>query len=54
VREKARPAEARIVDAGVAVWNDGTIEQLEKEVRLIVKMLEERERVLNGGYGYFC
>jgi dephospho-CoA kinase len=42
VREKARQTEARGVGAGVVVWNDGTIEQLEKEVRVIMKMLKQR------------
>jgi dephospho-CoA kinase len=42
VREKARQAEARGVGAGVVVWNDGTMQQLEEEVGVVMKMLKER------------
>lgn len=42
VREKARQAEARGVGAGVVVWNDGTMEKLEKEVGVVMKVLKER------------
>ena len=42
VREKARQTEARGAGAGVVVWNDGTVEQLKREVELSVKRLKER------------
>jgi dephospho-CoA kinase len=42
VREKAIQADARGRDAGVVVWNDGTVEQLEKEVGAVVRRLKER------------
>jgi dephospho-CoA kinase len=42
VREKARQTEARGIGAGVVVWNDGTIEQLEEEVGVIMKALKRR------------
>ena len=42
VREKARRASSRGVGAGVVVWNDGTVEQLEKEVGVVMKVLNER------------
>jgi dephospho-CoA kinase len=42
VREKARQADARGVGAGVVVWNDGTVEQLEKAVGAAMKISKER------------
>jgi dephospho-CoA kinase len=42
VREKARQAEARGDGAGIVLWNDGNVEQLGKEVGVVVKRLKER------------
>ncbi|KAI9761704.1 MAG: hypothetical protein M1840_001735 [Geoglossum simile] len=42
VSEKAKRAEARGVGAGVVLWNDGTVEQLEREVGVAMKMLKGR------------
>jgi dephospho-CoA kinase len=42
VREKARRAEARGDGAGVVIWNDGTMEQLEKEVGIVMKALKQK------------
>lgn len=42
VREKARRTEVRGFGAGVVVWNDDTIEQLGKDIEVIMKMLKGR------------
>jgi dephospho-CoA kinase len=42
VREKAKRVDARGDGAGVVVWNDGTVEELEKEVEVAMGKVRER------------
>jgi dephospho-CoA kinase len=42
VREKARRAETRGDGAGVVVWNDGSVEELKKEIEAVMRKARER------------